>query len=337
MNYCVYGPSIGHGSNVQVAAGMVAGLRANGCEVGFIPIDKSEDEWDHSALLAERAIYVGPYPGLQIMYHGNHRSRYVLLAPNSRWLPEAAIKLVQAHAQAVAPSGWAAEVVRANGLSCTTWSHGVDDAFTPAEAPPPTELALAHFSSSVFGRKGTYELVQAFTEGLPLPARLDLYVERSVEFELRSSFQNLEERKIRFLPPPNAGPAEMAKLYTQYSGVIQPSRGEAFGLVPLEARACGRVALMTACTGHAEHAREGGVLLIDEGPDGPLDDGPDSVAPTVSPASIAEAVREYADDRSYFDRLAFGWAVRRQPTWSSLFRTFSWKETTKEWLVQVAP
>lgn len=335
MNYCVYGPSIGHGSNVQVAAGMVAGLRANGCEAGFIPIDKSEDEWDHLALLAERAIYVGPYPGLQIMYHGDHRARYVLLAPNSRWLPEAAIKLVRAHAQAVAPSAWASGVVRESGLPCTTWPHGVDDAFTPAERPPPAELAFAHFSSSVFGRKGTYELVQAFTEGAPLPARLDLYVERSVEFELRSSFQNLEERRIRFLPPPNAAPIEMVKLYERYSGVIQPSRGEAFGLVPLEARACGRVALMTACTGHAEHFMMGGSMVIDDGPDGPLDDGPDSIAPTVSPASIAYAVDHYAQDPSYFDRMSVGWARRRQVRGALLLPDFSWMQTTKQWLEQV--
>jgi glycosyltransferase involved in cell wall biosynthesis len=78
--------------------------------------------------------------------------------------------------------------------------------------------------------------------------------------------------------------------------VCQPSRGEGFGLVPLEARACGVPVVATACTGHTEHMQTGtpGVTVVAHGPLGPIDDYPGALAPTVSSDDVCEAL-----DRAY--------------------------------------
>ena len=46
---------------------------------------------------------------------------------------------------------------------------------------------------------------------------------------------------------------DMASYLGGFDLVCQPSRAEGFGLVPLEARACGVPVAATLCTGHADH------------------------------------------------------------------------------------
>ncbi len=84
---------------------------------------------------------------------------------------------------------------------------------------------------------------------------------------------------------------------------VQPSRGEGFGLIPLQALCAGVPIVATTATGHSEYlqlaaempgwrASYSGRVLIRTGPEAPIDDLPGSRAPTVSPVDIANALAE---------------------------------------------
>jgi glycosyltransferase involved in cell wall biosynthesis len=90
----------------------------------------------------------------------------------------------------------------------------------------------------------------------------------------------------------DATPVRLAETYAAHHVVCQPSRGEGFGLCPLEALACGVPIVATACTGHSEWftPQLQGAVKVEHGPDAPIDDGPGAMAPTVEPDAIAAAL-----------------------------------------------
>ena len=130
----------------------------------------------------------------------------------------------------------------------------------------------------------------------------------------------------------------MAKYYRQYHAVAAPSRGEGFGLVPLEARACGVPVLATTCTGHADHVRlqlenypypypllGHGVIEVHTGELEAIDDGPGALGPSLRPQSVADAL-----ERAYHGWA--GYAADARAHASHLMERWSWPEVTKRWL-----
>ena len=310
-----------------------------------------EDDGLTAGYDADIGVYVGPPNYLAVMARrGQHKQRLCLIAANSSWLPPEVMEEAARYCTGLlAPSTWAANVLRQHslGLPVMIWRHGVDGAFNPdgevageirERCADKHDYRALHLSSTRLARKGTSELIAGWCKAkakgwLGCEASLDLVLSGDEDDAKRLIAQAAEEfsvdPRIVTLPRMNLSAEDMAVLYRKYDLVCQPSRAEGFGMCPLEARACGVPVCATSCTGHADHIHQGlpGVVVIRHGADTTIDDGPDALAPRVTPKDIAEALQICYAQR---------WEVKR---WASIASSsvgddWSWGFVTKDFLEQ---
>lgn len=280
--------------------------------------------------LARDGVFTGNLNMAPIMARGaRHERHWVQVTPNSTYIPQnllgAILQLPNPHI--LSASAWGSCVIH-NTLSemglppCSdeigmryvggghsvrlhTVCHGVS-----GFAPVPEELATAraefdkgqfrviHFSTTDGERKGTLELVQAWQlleKMLPGKPELLLVLDHRANATLQQRLSDLAMAlppTVRILPRGDMNATTMSRVLCRMHLVIAPSRGEGFGLVPLQARACGVPVAATLTTGHsAGHLPPVQVTRIRQAEFlEPIDDGPGALAPPVLPADIAEAV-----------------------------------------------
>lgn len=338
----LYGISRTNGSFGRVAAGIREGLQDLGALAGYVPIDDIEDDGVYGGPRAPTAIFTGPPSMVPAMAsHGEHARRFAVLAPNSEWLPERLITSMREYTRIVAPSSWGASVVtRYTSDPIPPLRHGVSKGFVARPQPQvPVAFASGHFhvlhlSSTDRARKGTAELIRAWRIAvgrglLGEHPRLHLivdvpegtYPEAQGEPTIAFPFRHL-----------NGTVAQMCGLLQQYHVVCQPSRGEGFGMVPLEARASGVPICATACTGHADHVIAGdpGVVVIPHGELEPIDDAPhpEAVAPSIP---IEGLVCALADSYAFWPELS----AQALEAASHVQQAWSWRAVTETWLNQM--
>lgn len=328
----LYGPCVGYGSFANVVRGMREGLAACGVYEGFVPLDQymepgedraadieqsDEDERLYEGFSADIGFLVGnPITGVGLMRSdGQHKRHMFLLPPNSTYVPAKLLSSMVGKVDTlVSPSQWGAMILEeySNGrFDVMVWQHGVDQEFRATEADivermrkreQSDSVKVLHLASTIAERKGTYELLLA----LPLlmdKVELDVVIPDDAPVKWRRATELAERagHKVNFLRRVNLGPEHMSRwMRTEYDIVCQPSRGEGFGLVPLEARASGIPCVMTACAGHAEHAPDKrttcATWVIPHGELGPIDDGEEdddadvSVAPSIAREDIASTL-----------------------------------------------
>jgi hypothetical protein len=356
-SFRVYGPRGEHDSWSRVAAGVELGLRECGVQVEFFDVADilAEDGEGLSGLYdADVGIYIGQpkYMGV-LKSRGQHKDRFAMIAANSSWVPpEVMADAAKICTGLLAPSTWGRGVLRnhSRGLPVVLYQHGVGPAFVPGarpRSPRITELdgkklpfiKVLHLASTGLDRKGTYPLIEAWSKLMseklvPATSRLDLvlsadhgYAERAIDKTLlrHPDFRD----SIAILPRLNLSEESMAKLYREYDLVVQPSRAEGFGLVPLEARACGVPVAATNNTGHIDHMQIGRApVVIDSGPESTSDDGPGAMAPTVSADAVADAIATYYGAIEFWDQLAADEAGFMMWHWS-------WKAVTERFLEEL--
>ena len=319
----VYGHGRSEGSFVQVTRGMCRALEAAGEFAGFCPIDREADQWEE--ILGPDApvsLNLGAPMGLvQAHRIGQHRSHWLLLAPNSESLPKGLMGALLAPSDVLpygmltggllAPSAWAASVLRravSPDMPVVVAPHGVNpDVHTAVEAErvrPRQEykhglFSVLHMTSSETARKSTQTLLRAWKaakKARQLPERARLYVVMNPVHMNRlrwwCSDLGLSDADVVTGPGLIYDQGGIAAMYRSFHAICQPSRGEGFGLVPLEALACGVPVIATACTGHAEVLGIGppGLQVVAHGENAPMDDFPGSIAPTVTTDAIREAL-----------------------------------------------
>jgi glycosyltransferase involved in cell wall biosynthesis len=346
----LYGRVVGHGSHARVTAGFRHALTEADVLAGLFALDEDSGDLDAPeppGALAPVAVFTGPlHQSGRMRVNTRHERRCTMVAPNSDKLPAGLAKRVAAASTDIlAPSDWAAAVLRKHfTLPVTTVPHGVLPAFSPH--PALRELArksyqsgrfeVLHFSTSERERKGTRVLVEAWErlvadKILPAGAQLTLVL----DYPALASFQLwiADERDGRMPPQlatlgrPDLGAASMADLLIGQAHVVcQPSRGEAFGMVPLEALACGVPIIATTCTGHGQYLvpLPPGAVGVEGGADEPIDDLPGALAPAVRPDAVAVALHLVYEQWAELDAAAAAGAadIGRQWSWERQLAEF---------------
>ena len=345
----LYGTAIGNSSFARVSRGMRDGLEACGKLAGFADV---EDEQLAVVSTAPCAVYVGPPSGVGLVPRW-HAERWALLPANSSWIPDGLLRSMWPHVTGfLAPSRWAASVLRGyveklgaelgpRGVS--VWPHGVGQEFAPLPGRYEKRVdeyaggcfRVLHLASTRLERKGTAQLVEAWCmllrdKRLPPRAELRLVLDEPPNWPEHVRRMAADEPSIIHMDRAGATAHHASAMYQACHVVCQPSRGEGFGLVPLEARASGVPVVMTGCTGHAEHAYEPngvvavGVHLVASQADAPIDDGPGAMAPMVRAEDIAETLGTVC---KHWKILAEG-AHEAAP----FGKQWSWQDVTERWL-----
>lgn len=250
---------------------------------------------------------------LQAHYQGKHKQQWLLLAPNSEGIPQSFVRQLKDEVKLpggekrpvmtglLAPSTWAMDILKKEFpehpvLLCP---HGVLPEFRMnidrrAYAKGYDGFRILHVTSSRLSRKCTKQLIQAwkmFKEKTKTLGSLDILVNPAYvkEFSEYVSEQGAGQA-VLVVPGQNFQLTKYVEGMQGYQFVVQPSRAEGFGLVPLEARACGVPVIGTRCTGHADHMQGAGVVVVEHGESGPSDDYLGATAPTVNTEHIYKAI-----------------------------------------------
>lgn len=341
----LYGRFFGNTSLAVVTRGFDTALREAGILSGTVHVESEESEDDDRAGAdARHGIYVGALGKLdEMMKRGLHRHYWLMVTPNSNRLPEDLIQALRQWATEpgrhfIAPSTWAAEVVESElRHEAHVVPHGVSEEFQinqeisaqTARDYMKGEFRVLHFSSSARQRKGTLELIQAWKiASLGAGSRLLCVMDAEAGVAL---YDAMAEEGIT-LPPSvqvmnraDLPAASMAKNLARAHVVCQPSRGEGFGLLPLEALASGVPVVATLVTGHRDYLRvppasgsptRRGVVPVMTGPLSPLDDVPGSLAPALDPAEIVRALGIAKQRWPELQEEAMGYAPSIHSHWS---------------------
>lgn len=315
----LYGPVHGYGSQTQVTRGFMLALgeRVEATVALDEPSGLGTEAEMHVGATARDAVFTGRLDQLEALrMHAQHERRFVMVVPNSNQIGARLAERVNAIAtHVITPSSWAAEqLISLVTPPVTVVPHGVFPEYKPIDDNQAVcdtydrgRFDVLHFSTTAYGRKCTRELIIGWCQALarkwiPDKAFLCMVLDREALLNAHLTIEgvcNAELTKtirLQLRPGPfgsGVAPQHMNVLYQQAHLVVQPSRGEGFGLVPLEARAAGTPVAATLCTGHSEHmTRETpGLVVVEHGDLTPLDDLPGSVAPSVSPEAIATALK----------------------------------------------
>lgn len=315
----LYGESEQQGSFGSIVRGYAEGFRQAGAMVDLFETNSVGEEDLPGGATAPLAIGFGvPNRAYLMQRAGSHAWRGWMVAPNSTFVPQRIFKWIDhGAADVLAPSRWAAQVMRAlvPGLRVHVLPHGVPAAWRRlrprATQYTDTPWRALHVTSTAGDRKCTAETVAAF-EALAASGDLGEDPQLVVKADWMTSSTLLASGAVdpgsKFVRVVDEFvDRDWASFVRRFDCVVQPSRAEGFGLVPLEALALGVPVVATGCTGHeayldSESRSWAAAVVVEHGPDAPLyDDGDGASAPEVRQEAIEAALRQAYLDREPLD------------------------------------
>jgi len=336
------------GSFDIVELGLIRALRASDNLAGIVDLDKDEPD---PGVTAKRAIVVSN-PFLTQLAHlrGIHEEVWLVLAPNSEGVSPNVRELLSEEIYSVAkgkavplvqglfsPSKWGEQVLKRTfpTIPVRLLRHGVLKEFfcdvlqrdkVRKSFTNEGKFIVLHSTSTFSDRKGTKELLEAWAGFQRKVPSAELYIACQpglwMQFQqLAAKFgaKNVHMQKFfgTLLEP-------WARVLGGVHAVVQPSRGEGFGLVPLEARATGTPIVATDCTGHSEHVTvEDGVVVVPTHELSDINDYPRARAPSLEAKDIESSLCALYDTYlKHHDA-----AVERAPF---LLRDWAWEKVVNE-------
>jgi glycosyltransferase involved in cell wall biosynthesis len=347
----LYGHLRGQGSFAQVTHGMRRALAHWNVYAGVVAIDL-EDDAEADGAEAPVSLNCGNANALLMAHRlGMHKEHWLLLAPNGETLPDGFAKALTTPSEIcpnglldgglLTPSTWGARVLKRYfpDHEIVVAPHGVmpdvhyvrekqrDRARTDYDDG---RFYCLHMASGETERKGTEKLIEAWgslkqKRAIPAGAILVAVVPPPELNSLRFIGHKHGLQDQDMLVVPGFGLDQNGVVETLYSPshvICQPSRGEGFGMIPLEGRACGVPTVATDCTGHSEHIfrklpLDPGIVVVKSGSDAPMNDFRGSLAPSLEAEDVAEALQNAYECWKDLDDAARNAApdVRREWTW----------------------
>ena len=235
-----------------------------------------EDGFEAGGSTADVGLYLGQPTHLHLMrMHANHKHNLLMIAPNGNGVPEGVVRLAKdLKVEPIAPSMWASCIIQDSFES----NDEIDICYHGAYVVEPQArqiasriasraarvsnrklgsmepMSLLHVTSTASDRKGTISLLQAMRlpNLLKKPHQLTIQCDETIHQDIVSLVESVEVQdrvKVVSEKIPNDGSWHI--FIESFDAVIQPSRAEGFGLVPLEAAYVGVPVIMTTRTGHA--------------------------------------------------------------------------------------
>ncbi len=169
-------------------------------------------------------------------------------------VPDQWVSVMNREDLVLTPSVWCKQVFERCGVKTpiTVVPHGVHRVFKPVPLEPPFFSFLHFCSSKDPSRKGTLELIEAYeqvTEAMP-DAFLQIVTASPIVLERIA--RSAARWRIEEVPEAFVMPVDQAARYQRAAVVAVPSRAEGFGMIGLEALACGVPVIGTRVTGHKE-------------------------------------------------------------------------------------
>jgi len=258
-----YGHFTGHSSYPTVCRALLEWLRQHELEVAPVDVRQSDGRTElpkrhEAALVFAFPSWYGVIPRHSVTF-GYHVCDRTPPLEWYGWVKKRVDVLLT-------PSRWSARCLQDLGLhGAHVVRHGIDpDVFRP-DGPKDRsglrsgEKLVRHYGSSPGTRKRTqvvYMSARLLSIMIGRPA-FDLSVHPESLLEVPGVLG--AESPPEGLRLRQETPKEPWQLASELRGadlVVQPSEAEGFGLIPLQAAACGTPVLMTATTGHAEYAND---------------------------------------------------------------------------------
>lgn len=274
---------------------------------------------------APLGITVG-YPEQGLMWLKDHKKKILVTVCESSRIPRDWVQICNALDLIIVPSKFCHQAFLESGVKkpILVARHGIDGIYTSWTRGQPIsnefKYNLVHISGSVtfHRRKSTAPLLRAFDEiSAKYNACLHLRVNETQGLrEFISRLKHPDRIRIH-----NAGngltPRDMAWFLLQSDAVIQPSRGEGFGICPLEARCLGVPNVLTNCTGHLEHFVPSCDVQVPHGPPEVLETIGNSLGscPTVTEEGIKGGLVQLLENLNSYKQKTQAWAKEHAHEW----------------------
>jgi glycosyltransferase involved in cell wall biosynthesis len=328
----VYGQIHNFGSFANVTCSIVEELKRRQLDVGVYGTGAISAQNIRLPIAFNNASPVGLYVGYPEGGPGwlaGHRHQIMVTVCETDRIPQSWVQACNAVDLVVVPSLWCKAAFERSGVRkpLMVVPHGVhftmDDVVQPSFEHRRTTFLHVSGALSFPARKGTSALLLAFKHFVEREAELRHGYRLVLKMPKTSGVMRAVEEvelsdRVDFLSDESLSNIDMARLIRTVDCVVQPSRAEGFGIVPLEARCLGTPTIMTSVTGHAMHFVPGVDVEVAVGAQTPLETqaNPIGSAPSLTVEAIVDALESFDAHKAEQKHRTVMWAKQSARLWT---------------------